>query len=67
MTLLQYDLEDYTREIQAAYLKAKTGLTINLVLKIEPTKDPHVVNIETSVSFVESRIKTVRKTEVDDR
>lgn len=67
ISLVDAALSEYIAQIREAYLKAEGGLTINMAMKIEPTRDPHVVSLETSVSFVESKVKAGSKVQIDDR
>lgn len=66
MFLIEAALRQHASQIREAYLKAEAGLTINMTMKVEPTKDIHVVVVETSVNFIESRIKATNKIEVND-
>lgn len=66
MEALDFMVMGLIAEIHLAYVKAEAGLTINMTMKIEPTKDSHVVSLETAVNFVESRIKRLNKIEIND-
>jgi hypothetical protein len=66
MDLIELGLARHTSKIKEAYVKAEGGLTINMAIVIKPTKDIHVVVVETAITFVESRVKETEKFEVND-
>ena len=60
-------LEEYSKEIDEAYIKADNDLTVALSLKLSPTRIAGEVELTIGINFVESRIKHAIKVVVDSK
>ena len=60
-------LEEYSKEIDKAYVKAGNDLTVDFKLKLSPTRIAGEVELTVGINFVESRIKHLVKVVVDSK
>ena len=60
-------MEEYSKEIDEAYIKADNDLTVALSLKLSPTRIAGEIELIVGINFVESRIKHAVKVVVDSK
>ena len=60
-------MEEYSKEMDKAYIKADNDLTVDFKLKLSPTRIAGEVELTVGISFVESRIKHAIKVIVDSK